>query len=94
MELTVLIYTYVDDVVRLREPHRAGHLALIERMVTDGRLLIAGAVGDPPHGGHLVFSDPAAAEQFVASDPYVEAGLVREHWIEPWNVVAHRPLPD
>lgn len=32
--------------------------------------------------------------EYVAGDPYVEAGLVVSHTIEPWTVVAHRPLED
>jgi uncharacterized protein len=59
-------------------------------------LAIAGAVGDPPSGGVFAFEldDPARVEEFVAADPYVEAGLVRMHRIEPWTIVADRPLRD
>lgn len=92
LRLTALFYEYVEGIVELRAPHREGHLKLIEDFAADGRLAIAGAVGDPPHAGLLVFGDAAAAAAFVAADPYVEAGLVSERRIEPWNVVAHRPL--
>ena len=68
-------------------PGAEGHLALIEQFTSDGRIVIAGALGDPPHSGLLVFrSEPAAAE-FVAADPYIAAGLVESHRLEPWNVV-------
>jgi uncharacterized protein YciI len=92
MRLAVLTYTYVPDVTERREPHRAAHLLLIERMSAEGRLLIAGAVGDPPEGALFVFRDASAAEDFAAADPYRDAGLVVEHSIRPWNVVAHSPL--
>ena len=92
LRLTALFYDYVEGIVELRVPHREGHLKLIEEFAADGRLAIAGAVGDPPHGGLLVFRDADAAEGFAAADPYVEAGLVSDRRIEPWTVVAHRPL--
>ena len=59
-----------------------------------GELVIAGALGDPPRGALFGFAvdDPTRVEEFVAADPYVAAGLVIAHRIEPWNVVAHRPL--
>ncbi len=92
--LALLTYTYVENMAERREPHRAGHLELIERMCADGRLLIAGATGSPPSGGALAFSDAEAAEEFVAADPYVAAGLVTSRSIEPYAVVASRPLPE
>ena len=94
MRLTVLSYSYVPDVLERREPHRPGHLELIERERSARRLLLAGAVGEPPHGALFVFIDPAAAAGFAAADPYGQAGLVSESRIEPWNVVAHSPLPE
>jgi uncharacterized protein YciI len=94
MRLAVLSYSYVPDVVARREPHRAGHLALIESERSAGRLLLAGAVGDPPHGALFVFPDAGVAAAFEAADPYGRAGLVTEARIEPWNVVAHGPLPE
>ncbi|MGB3099858.1 MAG: YciI family protein [Solirubrobacterales bacterium] len=93
MRLTALTYTYVEDMLERRDPHRADHLALIERFSDQGRLLIAGAVGESAGAGLLVFSDDQAAAEFVAADPYGEAGLISSHEIQPWNVVAHRPLP-
>jgi len=91
---TALIYAYVDGMAERRAPHRDGHLALIESWRADGRLRMAGALGDPPGGGLLVFEveDPAEVEAFVAADPYVEAGLVTESRIEPWTLVANAAL--
>lgn len=92
VRLAALSYDYVEGIVELRVPHREGHLKLIEDFAGDGQLVMAGAVGDPPHGGLLVFRSDEAAEAFVAADPYVEAGLVSARRVEPWNVVAHAPL--
>lgn len=89
--LHLLIYEYVPDVVDRRGPYREGHLAAIARFHAEGRLVIAGAAGDPPSRGLLAFRDPADAAAFMAADPYVEAGLVVAHRVEPWTVVT--PLP-
>ena len=85
--LQILHYDYVSDIVERRAEHRAAHLELIQAFHADSRLVIAGAVGDPPSYGLLVFRDVASAEAFVADDPYVAAGLVTRWTVEPWNVV-------
>lgn len=91
---TTLIYNYVEDVLELRAPHREAHLAHIARWSADGRLAMAGALGDPPSGALFVFEveSPAEVEEFVRNDPYFDAELVVGHLIEPWSLVSHRPL--
>ncbi len=92
LRLLALHYAYVPDVLERRGPHREAHLALARRWSEEGRLVIAGALGDPPHGAIFGFDcDEAAVGEFVAADPYVGAGLVSERSIEPWTVVAQRP---
>ena len=85
----LLSYQYVPDILERREPHREGHLALVRRWKDDGQLLMAGPLGDPPHGAAFLFKveDPAAVEPFVEADPYVAAGLVSGWRIEPWKVI-------
>ena len=85
----ILFYDYVDDVLERRGPHRDGHLELIRRWKDDGAIVMAGALGDPPHGAAIVFSggDPARIEEFTAADPYVGAGLVKQRRVEPWATV-------
>ena len=83
--LQVLLYDYVEDVLERRVPHRAAHLALAGRWKADGRMVMGGALGDPPHGGLLVFR--SGAEEFAAADPYVAAGIVTAWRVEPWTVV-------
>lgn len=85
--LQILRYEYVSDIVERRAEHRAAHLELIQAFHADSRLAIAGAVGDPPYYGLLVFRASEAAEAFVADDPYVAAGLVTSWTVEPWTVV-------
>ena len=53
----------------------------------EDQIVMGGAVGDPPHTAMIVFRDAAAAQAFVAVDPYVAAGLVVRWTVEPWNVV-------
>jgi len=86
-QLHILFYEYVPDVLERRGPYREGHLGLIQRWHEDGRIVLAGGVGDPVHSGMIVLraDDPqAAAEEFVAEDPYQPAGLVTSWRVEPF----------
>jgi uncharacterized protein len=85
----ILFYEYVEDIVERRAPHREAHLARINEWRDEGKLVLAGAIGSPPHGAALLFEveDPAEVERFAADDPYVLAGLVRERRIEPIALV-------
>jgi hypothetical protein len=91
-QLHILFYEYVPDVVERRAPFREGHLGLINRWHDEGRIVMAGGIGDPVHAGMIVLraDDPqAAAEAFVAEDPYQPAGLVTSWRVEPFlNVTA------
>ena len=91
--LTILTYEYVEDIIERRAPHRAAHLAHIERWSAERGLVLAGATGDPPSGALFVFeADRAEVEAFAAADPYAAAGLITTSRIEPWTVVAARPF--
>ncbi|HEY3188687.1 MAG TPA: YciI family protein [Solirubrobacteraceae bacterium] len=83
----LLHYDYVPDMVERRGPHREAHLALIGAWKEDGRIVLAGAVGDPPHGALIVVRDAADAQAFVDADPYARNGLVTDWRAEPWTVV-------
>jgi uncharacterized protein YciI len=80
----LLFYDYVEGIAEKRAPHREAHLELIRGF--DG-LVSAGAIGDPPHGGLLVFDSEEGAREFADADPYGKAGLVTAFRVEPWNVV-------
>src|SRR5262245_5969301 len=85
----LLFYDVVPDYVQRREPLRAEHLALARAAHARGELVLGGALADPVDGAVLLFrgESPAAAEAFVAADPYVRHGLVR-HWrVRAWTVV-------
>jgi uncharacterized protein YciI len=85
----VLFYDYVENIVERRTPHREEHLKLVSAWREDGRFVMGGAIGDPPHGALLVFKvdDPATVEEFAQQDAYVLNGLVTARRIEPWAVV-------
>jgi uncharacterized protein YciI len=85
----VLFYDYVENAVERRAPFRPTHLAWAREWKDDGRLVMAGALGEPPHGALFVFrvDDPAQIEEFVAGDPYVSGGVVTGHRVVPWTVV-------
>jgi uncharacterized protein YciI len=83
----ILFYDYVPDVADRREPHRAAHLALLNELHMQGKLVMAGAYAEPLDGAALVFTEREAAERFVTDDPYIANGLVSGHRIRDWNVV-------
>ncbi|HEY7629085.1 MAG TPA: YciI family protein [Thermoleophilaceae bacterium] len=85
----VLFYEYVENMLELRGPHRPAHLERINEWRDQGKIVLAGALGSPPHGAAIVFDveDPAEVEQFAAEDPYVLAELVTERRIEPIALV-------
>lgn len=90
----ILFYDYVENMSERRAPHREGHLARISEWGDAGKIVLAGAVGDPPHGAAIVFDvdDPGEVERFAAEDPYVLADLVTSRRIEPIGLVVP-PLP-
>jgi uncharacterized protein YciI len=86
----ILFYDYVTDIVERRPPHREAHLARIGEEVDAGRIVMAGALGDPPTGAAIVFAGvgPDEVEAFAEQDPYVRNGLVTGRRVVPWTVVA------
>jgi uncharacterized protein YciI len=85
----LVLYDYVADVAQRRAPHRDRHLERIRSEQEAGRLIMAGALGDPPSGGAFVFRDtsPEAIETFVRDDPYMHAGLITGWRVQAWTLV-------
>lgn len=85
----VLFYDYGENIVERRGPYREAHLERIRAERDAGRVLMAGALGDPPHGAAIVFEGAGREhiEGFVHEDPYVQAGLVVAWRVEPWKLV-------
>lgn len=89
METHILFYDYVDDLLERRGPFREAHLEAIRSARERGQITLAGAIGDPPHGGVFVFQgvSPDEIDAYARRDPYMQAGLIRDFRIEPWNLV-------
>ena len=84
----VLFYDFVDDILNLRTPYRAEHIARAKAAYDEGFLVMAGAF-NPPEGSAMVFraDDRAQVEEFANNDPYVANGLVPDWKIREWTVV-------
>ncbi len=88
-QLQLLTYEYPADMLERRGPHREAHLAQVAEWEGEGKILMAGATGDPPTGAVLVFDcPPEEVEAYADSDPYFVAGLVLSRRIEPLAAVA------
>lgn len=88
----------VENSLPLRLAARDAHLARLQELVTEGRVLIAGPhpaidAEDPgPAGftGSLVvvdFPSLEEAESWAAADPYVEAGVYSKVVVKPFKRV-------
>ena len=85
----LLLYKYVPDILERRGPYRAAHLQRIEALRAAGRLIVAGAYGDPVQGGAMGVKGltKEEVEAWADTDPYTIAGLIVEHRVEPWTLV-------
>jgi uncharacterized protein YciI len=85
----LLFYQFVPDYLQRRPPHRSEHLRLAWEAHGRGELILAGALAEPADAAVLLFEgdNDAAARAFVAADPYVKAGLVRQWSLRPWTTV-------
>ena len=93
--LYAIIATDHPDSLAARRQARPAHLARLEALQAEGRLVLAGphpavAAADPgPAGytGSLVlaeFEDLDAARAWADADPYVAAGVYRDVLIKPF----------
>ncbi|MFU8763104.1 MAG: YciI family protein [Haliea sp.] len=88
----------VDNSLPLRQQARPAHLARIQQLVDEGRLLVAGPhpaldTEDPGAAGFtgsLIIAEFASLEAATAwadSDPYVDAGVFRRVVVKPYKRV-------
>lgn len=76
----------------LRKRHRAAHLARIEKVNAEGRLMLAGPFSDGT--GSLIVFEAASLEEaraWVAADPYVTEGIFVRYEVKPFNPVYPKP---
>ncbi len=85
----LLFYELSDDYLERRGAFRAEHLALARAAVERAELVVGGALTGPADRAIILFKgdSPAAAERFVAADPYVKNGLVKSWSIREWTTV-------
>jgi uncharacterized protein YciI len=94
----VIVGTDNPNSLDARKAARPAHLARLQQLQDDGRLLLAGPfpsidAEDPgPAGfsGSLIVAEFASltdAESWAAADPYIEAGVYRETTVKPFRNV-------
>jgi uncharacterized protein len=94
----VIVGTDNPNSLDARKAARPAHLARLQQLQDDGRLLLAGPfpsidAEDPgPAGfsGSLIVAEFASltdAESWAAADPYIEAGVYRETTVKPFRKV-------
>lgn len=87
----------IPDSLALRKQARPAHLARLEDLKNQGRLLVAGphpAIDSPEPGdsgftGSLVIAEFESLEQAQAwadADPYVDAGVSKKVKVKPYKV--------
>lgn len=81
----VVFYDLAEDGLARIPGNYAAHVARLEEFRARGGLLMAGPLGNPPEGALSIFTDRAAAEEFVAGDPFVLNGVVGEWRMVEWD---------
>ena len=61
------------------------HKAFLDPFVARGEIVGVGPFVDPGGGNMALFRSRAAAEAFVAGDPFILAGLVKDYQIKDWG---------
>jgi uncharacterized protein YciI len=61
------------------------HKALIDQFAARGQVIGIGAFDGGGQGAMGIFSDRAAAEAFVAQDPFIKEGLVAKYRVFDWS---------
>lgn len=93
-----ILSTDIEDSRELRRRARPAHLARVQELVDQGRILIAGphpAVDSADPGaagftGSLIiaeFPSLQEAQAWASEDPYVEAGAYERVTVKPFKVV-------
>ena len=84
----VLLYESADDVAAKAPQHFPAHLARIKEFQSRGEILMVGTFADAQaHGAMGVFPTRESAEAFVADDPFLVNGVVKNYEIRGWNEI-------
>lgn len=81
----VLTYGYNDT--PLRAERRPDHVEHLNRLQSEGSLLLAGPLADLT-GGIIVLAadDLAAAQALVDQDPYTQLDVTKDRTLTEWNI--------
>lgn len=96
--LYALICQDVENSLELRMPVRDKHLARLQQLKNEGRLILAGPhpaidAEDPGQSGFTgslivaEFSSLEEAKQWADADPYIEAGVYKQVSVKPFKKV-------
>ena len=96
--LYAIISQDIENSLEKRLAARPAHLARLEALRDQGRLVIAGPhpaidsenPGDAGFTGSLIvaeFADLQAAQDWADADPYIEAGVYQSVTVKPYKLV-------
>ncbi len=91
MKKYVVFYESADDVLVKAPLHFPAHRARWQEFQAAGTLLMVGTFANPQEGAMGIFTTREAAEEFVAGDPFVLNGVVRNWYIREWNEAIAEP---
>ena len=81
----LMFYEMAADGMSKAQANFPAHLSRLKQFHQDGTLLMAGPYGTPPVGALGIFTSRAAADAFVAGDPFVINGVVGKVTIHEWS---------
>jgi uncharacterized protein len=81
----VVLYASAPDVMQTAPVHYPAHKARVDEFQARGELLMVGTFDPVTIGSMAIFSDRAAAEAFIAEDPFVLNGVVASYEVRDWN---------
>jgi uncharacterized protein YciI len=82
----VVSYQSIPDFESLADQHFPAHLDHLQSFHRRGVLIAMGPLQEPYNGEGLgVFTTLEAAEEFVATDPFVIHGVIARHSIRAWQ---------
>ena len=90
---TVMFYELADCALDLAQQHFPAHQARLQEFHRRGVLLMVGTFADEPVGAMAVFTSRAAAEEFMAADPFLEHGVVGASRLRDWDEVLQPDAP-
>ena len=96
--LYAIMATDIENSLSLRQQARPAHLARLQQLRDEGRLILAGPFpavdnDDPSVAGFTAslivaeFADIQSAQRWAAADPYVAAGVYASVDIKPFKQV-------